>query len=178
MLLVAAAAVTAVVLLTGESSGDPEAAPTPTPSATSKATPSPEAKQESQDSPDEERVFGPNDPEIEGTGPIEERLDAFLAKLEQSDNDGSLWQQIPDTKENRGALFALRFTLTDMKSATRFGSVSEEQATQWAKEAKYMENQLLAQKPLGTSIKYTMQDGRVFEYNGDTGEVGLSDPKN
>ncbi|QIK63426.1 hypothetical protein G7068_09605 [Leucobacter viscericola] len=179
VLLVTAATVTVVVLLSGQSSADTTAAPSST--TTDKATPAPtktpESEPEPQDSNDGERVFGPNDPEIEGTGPIGERIEAFQAQLKQSYDDGTLWQKIPETKENTGAYLAMQFILTDMKSATRFGPVSDADATQWAKQAKYMENQLLAQRPLGSSVKYTMQDGKVFEYNGDTGEVSLSDPK-
>lgn len=174
VLLVAAAAVTAFVLLSGQGSNDPKAA---SPSQ-GKSSPAPSQTPEPKGSDsDDEPVYGPNDPEIGGTGSIGERLEAFQAQLKQSNDDGTLWKKIPQNKENTGAYIASQFILTDLKSATRFGPVSPEEATHYAKHAKHIESQLLAQKPLGTSVHYVMQDGKVFDYNGDTGAVSLAAPE-
>ncbi len=193
-MLVAAAAVTAVVLLSGQGAGDvltapaptssPKTTPTPTPAPgrTPTPTPAPErtpapAQTPQPDSAEpNESPYGPNDPEIGGTGSIRDRLEAFKAELKQSNDDGTLWEKIPENKENIGAYLALQFLLTDMSSATLFGEVPADKASYYAKHAKHLEGLLLAQQPLGTSVHYEFQDGRVFDYNGDTGEIGLTEP--
>lgn len=120
----------------------------------------------------DEPHYGPDDPEIDGSGPVGPRLQALGDRYKRMHDDGSLWKLIPETKQNTGAYLAFQFILTDMRSATRFG-VDDATQTQYAKRAKHLETLLLAQKPLGTGVKYTLKDGRTFTYDGDTGEVGL-----
>lgn len=133
----------------------------------------PAAPEDSDDAEDDaERDYGPNDPEIDGTGPVAPRLQALEDHYKSMYDDGSLWQLMPETKENTGAYLAFQFMLSDMRSATRFG-VDEATETEFAQHAKYLETRFLAQQPLGTSVEYVLQDGRTFSYDGDTGEIGL-----
>lgn len=173
-LLAVLAIIVTTVVIWGQ--GQPEAAkdavstsaPTPgqTPGPNPAPTPDPEHPE------DEERVFGPDDPEIEGTGPVGPRLEALIERYKQADADGTLWEQIPETEENRNAYVAFLFLLTDMKVAAQIG-VDQEDERQYAKQAKFLEDRLLAQEPLGSSVKYTNAEGRVFTYDGDTGESSL-----
>lgn len=135
--------------------------------------PSPKTERpQSESDTDDELDYGPDDPEIDGTGPVADRLQALEDRYQQMYDDGSLWDLMPETKENTGAYLAFQFMLTDMRSATRF-STDEEQETQFAKHAKRLEERLLAQQPLGSDVTYVLQDGRTFTYDGETGEVGL-----
>lgn len=146
--------------------------PTPSPSPTGKSTPAPDSGSSEQDRP----VYGPDDPQIGGTGTIGERLEAFRIELKQSNDDGTLWTKIPQTKENLGAYLAAQFILTDLKAATYFGTPDAETELFYAQHAKHIELMLLAEQPLGTSVHYVMEDGTVFDYNGDTGEVSMEAP--
>ncbi|GAA1778475.1 hypothetical protein [Leucobacter iarius] len=150
----------------------PSTSAAPESSRPSESKPSPNDSEPDDSQDDDERVFGPEDPEIDGSGPVAPRLEALGDRYRQMHDDGSLWKKIPQTKENEGAYLAFQIILTDMRSATRFG-VDDATQTQYAKRAKHAETLLLAQKPLGTSVKYTLKDGRTFRYDGDTGEVGL-----
>lgn len=194
--LVAAAGIGTVAIVSSQDSGSSESAssknesksekkskkekpeptstktPTPTPTPTGSATAAPKTGSGEEDRP----VYGPDDPEIGGTGTIGERLEAFSNELKQSNDDGTLWTKIPKTKENLGAYLAVQFIITDLKSATYFGTVDAETETFYAKHAKHMELMLLAEQPLGSSVHYVMQDGSVFDYNGDTGEVSMGTP--
>ncbi|WP_449279411.1 hypothetical protein [Leucobacter sp. GX0328] len=135
------------------------------------AAPEPEKPTEPEDA-DDELDYGPNDPEIDGTGPVAPRLQALGDRYKAMNDDGSLWELMPETKENTGAYLAFQVILSDMRSATRFG-VGAATETQYAKHAKHLETRFLAQQPLGTGVEYVLQDGRTFSYDGDTGEVGL-----
>lgn len=171
-------AATAVILLSGLAPDEPKAAPASPSKSTPAQSPSADSQSSaSDDSNDDEPVYGPSDPEIGGTGSIGERLEAFQAQLKQSNDDGTLWKKIPQNRENTGAYAASQFILSDLKNATRFGPVSDKEAIHFAKHAKHIETQLLAQKPLGTNVHYVMQDGKVFDYDGDTGEVSLAAPQ-
>lgn len=112
--------------------------------------------------------FDPNDPKLEGDGDIGELIDELRDKYSAMDDDESLWEILDPTAENIGAYIAFQYILTDMRNATRFGT-SEEQEIYFAHQAKYLESLLMAEEPLGTSIKQSLSDGTVFEYDGDTG---------
>ena len=112
--------------------------------------------------------FDPGDPKLEGGDDLGELFDEFRDQYTAMNEDESLWQIIEPTPENTGAYIAFQFILTDMRSALRFG-VSPEDETYYAHQAKYLESLLLAEQPLGTSISYELQDGKLFEYDGDTG---------
>lgn len=167
--LVVAALIIAAVLIWAPAEESGEAAPKhgtvePTPDAEPRPTPAEDS--------DEHLDYGPDDPEIDGTGPVAERLQALEDRYKQMYDDGSLWELMSETKENTGAYLAFQFMLADMRSATRFG-VDDATQTQYAKRAKHLETLFLTQQPLGTNVEYELQDGRVFSYDGDTGEVGL-----
>ncbi len=101
---------------------------------------------------------------------VEAMLADKLAQYKQSSQDGSLWQQIPDTEHNRVAVQAFLYILTDMHSAFLWG-VDEPTAQRFQTDAEELERKLLAQEPLGTDVKITSDKG-TFTYNGDTGEGG------
>ena len=170
--VVAVGALIITAVLIWAPAGEPEAeAP---PSSTSEPAPekTPEPEPTPADESDDHLNYGPNDPEIDGTGPVADRLQALEDRYKQMYDDGSLWEHMPETKENTGAYLAFQFMLADMRSATRFG-VGEATETQYAKRAKHLETLLLAQQPLGTSVNHKLQDGRTFSYDGETGAVGL-----
>lgn len=99
-------------------------------------------------------------------------LDAMVEGYKQSARDGSLWQKIPDTDRNRTALQAFLYVITDLRSAMLWG-VDDSTAAGYLAEAKEYERKLLAQEPLGTSVKITSK-GKTFSYDGDTGDGGWS----
>lgn len=112
--------------------------------------------------------FDPGDPKLEGGDDLGELFDEFRDQYTAMKEDESLWQLIEPTPENTGAYIAFQFILTDMRSALRFG-ISPEDETYYAHQAKYLESLLLAEQPLGVSISYQLEDGKIFEYDGDTG---------
>lgn len=130
-------------------------------------------KPESSNDEEARQVFSPSDPQLEGAGPIADRLQSFSDSYREKFDDGSLWQLMPQNAESQGAYLAFQFILSDMKSATRFGTTTEEDELYYSQRARYIEARLLAQEPLGTSVTYKLSDGRTFSYDGDTGEVNL-----
>ncbi len=117
-----------------------------------------------------------DDPEIPGTGSVGDRLGELAEQYRQARDDGTLWERIPDTERNRAAVSAFLYLITDMKIATIWGVDKETQA-QYAQDAQRLEERLLAQEPLGTSVEITFEDGRVFRYDGETGEGGYTEPE-
>ncbi|MBS1907804.1 MAG: hypothetical protein JST33_14840 [Actinobacteria bacterium] len=103
---------------------------------------------------------------------VKATLDGMIAGYRQSAKDGSLWQQIPDSERNRTALQAFLYVLTDMRAAFVWG-VDDGVAAGYLADAKEYERKLLAQQPLGTSVKIT-SNGKTFSYNGETGDGGWS----
>lgn len=98
---------------------------------------------------------------------LEEKLDQYRAARD----DGSLWEQIPDTQFNRTAVVAFLFFLTDMKVAATWG-IDDETAAEYEEEVAELERRLLAQEPLGSDIEIAFSEDRIFRYDGDTGEGG------
>lgn len=176
--------VIAVSFLFGGSGDEDPGTPSPGPSASTPSEPEPVRPEGEGDAhgrqhdPAEAETdgldYGPDAPELEGTGSLAERLEALQAKYRAANDDGTLWEQIPRTRQNLSAYLAFQFILTDLKAATRFG-IDPVTETQYAKHAKHLELLLLAQEPLGVSVEYTLQDGRVFRYDGETGEGGLGE---
>ncbi|MDA4890685.1 hypothetical protein PFZ55_27735 [Streptomyces sp. MS2A] len=117
-----------------------------------------------------------DDPEIPGTGSVGDRLEELAEQYRQARDDGTLWERIPDTERNRAAVSAFLYLITDMKIATIWGVDKETQA-QYTQDAQRLEERLLAQEPLGTSVEITFEDGRVFRYDGETGEGGYTEPE-
>lgn len=103
---------------------------------------------------------------------VEAMLADMLARYKSSSQDGSLWQRIPDDEHNRVAVQAFLYLLTDMHSAFLWG-VDDATAQKFKTDAETLEQKLLAQQPLGTSVKITGKNG-TFTYDGDTGAGGWS----
>ncbi|GAA4488342.1 hypothetical protein [Microbacterium panaciterrae] len=103
---------------------------------------------------------------------VEAMLADMLARYKSSSQDGSLWQRIPDDEHNRVAVQAFLYLLTDMHSAFLWG-VDDATAQKFKTDAETLEGKLLAQQPLGTSVKITGKNG-TFTYDGDTGAGGWS----
>lgn len=122
---------------------------------------------------DSDMNYGPDDPVIDGTGTLGDRLDAMRSSYLTANSDGSLWEKLPDTAENRVAFAAFMYILSDLKVATIWG-FDADTAYQYERHAKHVELLFLDQKPLGTSVKITLED-KVFTYDGDTGEGGFTD---
>lgn len=106
-------------------------------------------------------------------GSIEERLETMITKYETADEDGSLWELIPESRSNQTALLAFRFFLTDMKVAATMGTDFDE-ALDYANRSDELERLFLDEKPFGENIEFTFAEDRVFRYDGETGEGGYS----
>lgn len=147
------------------------AAPAPAPSwSVPDATTAPSEEQPSDDAPDDEIDDGTaTDP----TG-IADVLEAKIDEYKRLRESGELWQTIPDTEYNRTAVSAFLFFLTDMKVATIWG-INEQTAAEYEERMAMLEERLLAQEPLGDDVKITFEDGRVFTYDGETGEGGYTE---
>lgn len=111
-----------------------------------------------------------DDPSSDATG-IEARLAAKIDEYKRLRDSGALWEQIPDTEYNHTAVAAFLYFLTDMKVATIWG-VDAEQTREYEERMALLEERLLAQEPLGDDIEISFDDGRVFRYDGTTGEGG------
>ncbi|GAA1984372.1 hypothetical protein GCM10009718_22180 [Isoptericola halotolerans] len=101
---------------------------------------------------------------------VELFLQQRISEVKLLRESGDLWEQIPDDEFNRTAVSAYLYLMTDMELATRFG-VDEQTADEYVERARHLEELLMAQEPLGSSIDLTFEDG-VFRYDGDTGEGG------
>jgi hypothetical protein len=168
VLVVAAIAVAGFLLA---SSSRPSADPVP--SATT------EPSEEPSTEPSESPAAEPSSPSADGpvsTSPaeIEGQLQAKIDEYKQARDSGTLWATIPDTDFNRTAVSAFLYFLTDMKVATIWG-IDQATAEEYAQDAADLEALLLAQQPLGSDIEISFEDGRVFRYDGDTGEGGYFD---
>lgn len=104
-------------------------------------------------------------------GSLEERLQLMLDKYEIADDDGTLWEVLPETRENRTALAAFRFFLTDMRLAASFGGDLGQDA-EYSARADEFEKRFLAEEPLGEDIEIAFSEDRIFRYDGATGEGG------
>ncbi|MCM3780790.1 hypothetical protein [Microbacterium hydrocarbonoxydans] len=121
----------------------------------------------------------PSDPSDDSGGAPDTEAGAEIADLLQAKADeykrlrdsGALWQSIPDTEFNRTAVSAFLYFLTDMKVATIWG-VDAQTAAEYEQRMAMLEEKLLAQQPLGDDIQITLEEGRVFRYDGETGEGG------
>ena len=100
-------------------------------------------------------------------------LESKIAEYKKLRDSGALWERIPDTEFNRTAVTAFLFFLSDMKAATIWG-VDDATATEYEERMAMLEQKLLDQKPLGDNIKITFEGGKVFQYNGETGEGGYT----
>jgi hypothetical protein len=138
-----------------------------------------EASAEPSEEPSSEPSADPSSPSADGpisTSPeeIEGQLQAKIDEYTQARDSGTLWATIPDTEFNRTAVSAFLYFLTDMKVATIWG-IDQATAEEYAQDAADLEALLLAQQPLGSDIEISFEDGRVFRYDGDTGEGGYFD---
>ncbi len=129
--------------------------------------------------PSEEQPDDASDDEIDdgtATDPtgIADVLEAKIDEYKRLRESGELWQTIPDTEYNRTAVTAFLFFLTDMKVATIWG-VDEPTAAEYEERMAMLEERLLAQEPLGDDVKITFEDGKVFTYDGETGEGGYTE---
>jgi hypothetical protein len=115
----------------------------------------------------------PADPFGATSANIADRLQAKIDEYRSLRDTGALWETIPDTEYNRTAVSAFLFFLTDMKVATIWG-VDDAQAAEYDERMTELEGLLLDQQPLGDDIRITFEDGRVFTYDGETGEGGYS----
>lgn len=111
------------------------------------------------------------DPDAAAGDEIADVLQAKMDEYKRLRDSGALWQSIPDTEYNRTALTAFLYFLTDMKVATIWG-VDAATADEYRERMAMLEEKLLAQQPLGDDIQIVLEEGRVFRYDGDTGEGG------
>ncbi|PCE15122.1 hypothetical protein AUC47_15190 [Microbacterium sp. SZ1] len=111
------------------------------------------------------------DPDAEAGAEIADLLQAKADEYKRLRDSGALWQTIPDTEFNRTAVTAFLYFLTDMKVATIWG-VDAKTAAEYEQRMTMLEEKLLAQQPLGDDIQITLEEGRVFRYDGETGEGG------
>lgn len=178
LLIVGVGACSTILTVTRDVSSEP-LAPFPTlppiPTLTPVAPPSPLPTDAGAPSAEPDPI-PTDDPEIPGTDAVGDRLEALAEQYRQARDDGTLWERIPDTERNRAAVSAFLYLITDMKIATIWGVDKETQA-QYARDAQLLEERLLAQEPLGTSVEITFEDGRVFRYDGETGEGGYTEPE-
>ncbi|MFB4350608.1 hypothetical protein [Microbacterium sp. CR_7] len=112
-----------------------------------------------------------SDPDAEAGAEIADLLEAKADEYKRLRDSGALWQSIPDTEFNRTAVSAFLYFLTDMKVATIWG-VDAQTAAEYEQRMTMLEEKLLAQQPLGDDIQITLEEGRVFRYDGETGEGG------
>jgi len=110
-------------------------------------------------------------PDAEAGAEIADILQAKADEYKRLRDSGALWQTIPDTEFNRTAVSAFLYFLTDMKVATIWG-VDAQTAAEYEERMTMLEEKLLAQQPLGDDIQITLEEGRVFRYDGETGEGG------
>jgi hypothetical protein len=115
----------------------------------------------------------PGNPSSATSGNIAGRLQAKIDEYRGLRDTGALWQTIPDNDYNRTAVAAFLYFLTDMRLAATFG-VDDAQAAEYDDRMAELERLLLAQEPFGDNIRITFEDGRVFTYDGETGEGGYS----
>lgn len=113
----------------------------------------------------------PADADAAAGDEIADVLDAKMDEYKRLRDSGALWQSIPDTEFNRTAVTAFLFFLTDMKVATIWG-VDAATADEYRERMAMLEEKLLAQQPFGDDIEIVLEEGRVFRYDGDTGEGG------
>lgn len=118
---------------------------------------------------DDRFEFTDEDPSLEGDGPLFDRIGALQDKYRMMREDGTLWELIERTEENNGAAIAFSYILSDVRGALRFGP-SNADKEYYSKYVKLMETRFLAEEPLGVNVHITTSDGRVFIYDGDTGE--------
>lgn len=123
------------------------------------------------DAPSDPAPDPDSDPDADPTG-IATRLEAKIDEYKRLRDSGALWQSIPDSEFNRTAVSAFLYFLTDMKVATIWG-VDETQAREYDERMTMLEENLLAQEPLGDDITITLED-EVFTYDGETGEGGYT----
>lgn len=110
-------------------------------------------------------------PDAEAGAEIADLLQAKADEYKRLRDSGALWQSIPDTEFNRTAVTAFLYFLTDMKVATIWG-IDAQTAAEYEERMTMLEEKLLAQQPLGDDIQITLEEGRVFRYDGETGEGG------
>lgn len=161
VLLIGAALVASVALVTSQTADSPPGVAAPTEPGESAASDAPAPPD------DADSTTSTTSTEI-GT-----QLEKKIAEYKRARDTGSLWATIPDTEFNRTALMAFLYTLTDMKVATIWG-VDDATAQEYAAEMARLEEQLLSEQPLGTDIEIVMSD-KTFRYDGDTGEGGYFD---
>lgn len=139
----------------------PPASPSPQPTITVKPTPSatPNVSAAPQPAPDDVVITADN---------IAAEIDGMKSRYKTMVDDGSLWQQMPQTDKNVYAYTALNYFLTDLKAATLFG-VDDASAKEYWESAKNYEALFLAQQPLGNDVTIDGDDF-YFHYDGTTGE--------
>jgi hypothetical protein len=115
----------------------------------------------------------PDNPSSATSANIADRLQAKIDEYRDLRDSGRLWETIPDSEYNRTAVTAFLFFLIDMRLAATFG-VDDSQAAEYDERMTDLEELLLDQQPLGDDIRITFEDGRVFTYDGETGEGGYS----
>lgn len=173
VVIVIAGVAVAITLFLGSSSGDSRPVAVPTQASEQPSTGPSEGDSTGSDSETDETDG------TDGTGPtdagagIADRLEAKIDEYRRLRDSGALWQSIPDSDYSRTAVTAFLYFLTDMKVATVWG-VDEATAAEYDERMAMLEEKLLAQQPLGDDITITLEDGKVFRYDGETGEGGYS----
>ena len=119
----------------------------------------------------EDNGAGGNVPVAEGA---EETVAQMLEEQRAASADDSIWEVVPDTRDNQVAHVALLDILTDIRSAFRF-SIEDgtPEAQDLLEKAQNAEQLFYDQETLGTDIKITTENG-TFTYNGTTGESGFT----
>jgi hypothetical protein len=153
-----------VGLLIAPSSPDPIAIPTPVAQPTAPPGADPSEGSDGDTGTESESESG-------DASDIAAALEAKIDEYKRLRDSGALWQSIPDTEFNRTAVSAFLYFLTDMKVATIWG-VDASTASEYRERMAMLEEKLLAQQPLGDDIEITFEEGRVFRYDGETGEGG------
>ena len=159
VIIVPIIAVITVWLVFAGSPGSNESAPPPVPTSSPIAEPDEPADPTTTEAPD-----------LPGGDSVEAQLEALFDKYLAARNDGSLWQQIPDTEFNRTAVVAFLYLITDLKGAAAFGADTSD----YMDRAAELERKLLAEEPLGTDISIKGSE-RTFTYDGETGAGGYTD---
>lgn len=129
---------------------EPEATAEPTAEATAEAAP---------------------DPEL--AGKTKTMLSDMRTKYANTGDAAYVWQQIPKTTKNEGAVQAFAYAIADMQAAMIWGPSAADLQEYQTKALEY-ERKLLAQEPLGVNMKIGRGDGTTFNYDGDTGESWVS----
>jgi hypothetical protein len=168
VVLVIVAASVVGILLTAGGRESPSAGPGAT------AAPIPAEPEPSEPAPPEPEPAEPETDDGTAGADADAYLEQMIEGYKRDRDNGTLWEQIPDTEYNRTAVSALLYLLTDMKVALIWG-VDAETAAGYIDEADRLEELLLSEQPLGSDIQITLSEDRIFRYDGDTGEGGYSD---